>query len=244
MGAGRRRVPPEHRFMTHQPLRRSFLRIAIAFLAMTALVAIATVLSGGMSETQGRILATSATISLASVCAMACAAFLERGRLPSLAYVGMAFAFTAAALMIFGIWLQLTVLGSEAFWKSVFLCTLWAVAFAHGQLLCLPTLSKSHRWTQGASVACITTLGLLGSIAVVFEPHGDLLPRLMVTLAILIALLTLVVPILAKLRSGHEGTDGEPHSASDRLVLVRGGDGVFRDSLGQRYRVERVSEES
>ena len=81
-------------------------------------------------------------------------------------------------------------------------------------------------------------------IALVFETGGDLLPRLMVTLAILVALLTLVVPILAKLRSGHDGTDGERHSALERLVLVRGSDGVFRDSLGQRYRVERVGEQS
>ncbi len=223
--------------MTSQPLRRSFLRFAIVFLALTALVALVSVLTGSMGELQARILGSSTTISLACVTAMACAAYRERGRHPRLGEIGIGCSAIAASLMLIGIWAEIQVLDRELFWKTVFLTMIWAFACAHAQLLCLPNLHQDHRWTQNVVVAAIVTLTTLGSIAILAEVDDEWLARVMIALAIVVALFTLVVPILAKMRKAEAQTD---EAAAERLVLVRGGDGVFRDGAGVGYRVERI----
>jgi hypothetical protein len=225
--------------MTSKPLRRSFLRVAIVFLALTAAVALVSVLTGAMGELQARILGSSTTISLACVTAMACAAYRERGQHPRLADLGIGCAAVAATLMLYGIWAQITVLDSEVFWKSVFLTMIWAFACAHAQLLSLPTLQAAHRWTQHTAVAAIVTLTTIGSYAILIEIDAEWIPRVLIALAIVVALFTLVVPILAKMRR----PDGDANATeTERLVLMRGVDGVFRDALGIRYRVDRIDD--
>ena len=225
--------------MTSQPLRRSFLRFAIVFLAMTALVALVSVLTGTFGELQARILGSSTTISLACVTAMACAAYRERGRHPRLGEIGIACSAIAATLMLVGIWAEIQVVDRELFWKTVFLTMIWAFACAHAQLLCLPRLHDAHRWTQNAAVAAIVTLTTLGSIALLAEIDEEWLARVMIALAIVVALFTLVVPILAKMRKAD--VPAEAGATAEQLVLVRGADGVFRDGAGVSYRVERLS---
>ncbi len=225
--------------MTSKPLRRSFLRVAIVFLALTAFVALGSVLTGEMGELQARILGSSTTISLACVTAMACAAYRERGQHPRLADFGIGCAAVAATLMLYGLWAQITVLDKELFWKSVFLTMIWAFACAHAQLLSLPTLQATHRWTQHTVVAAIVTLTTIGSFAILLEIDAEGITRLLIALAIVVALFTLVVPILAKMSR----TDGEANATeSERLVLMRGVDGVFRDALGIAYRVDRIDD--
>jgi hypothetical protein len=224
--------------MTSQPLRRSFLRFAIVFLALTALVALFSVLTGSRGELQGHILGSSTTISLACVTAMACAAYRERGRHPRLGEIGIGCSAIAASLMLVAIWADIQVLDRNLFLKTVFLTMIWAFACAHAQLLCLPKLHQDHRWTQNVVVAAIVTLTTLGSIAILAELEAEWLARIMIALAIVVALFTLVVPILAKMRKADAMDD---HDAKcERLVLVRGGDGVFRDGAGVGYRVERI----
>ena len=225
--------------MTSQPLRRSFLRFAIVFLALTALVALVSVLTGTFGELQARILGSSTTISLACVTAMACAAYRERGRHPRLGEIGIACSAIAATLMLVGIWAEIQVVDRELFWKTVFLTMIWAFACAHAQLLCLPRLHDAHRWTQNAAVAAIVTLTTLGSIALLAEIDEEWLARVMIALAIVVALFTLVVPILAKMRKAD--VPAESRDTTEQLVLVRGADGVFRDGAGVSYRVERLS---
>ncbi len=222
--------------MTSQPLQRSFLRFAIVFLALTAAVALVSVLTGTMGELQGRVLATSTTISLGCVTAMACAAYRERGRHPRLADFGIGCAGVAAVMMIFGIWANI----SPTTWRFVFCTMIWAFACAHGQLLCLPQLQREHRWTQNVVVAAITVLSSIGSVAILFEYESEWLGRVLIAIAIVVALFTLVVPILAKLRKGESTTTGSTAALPEQLVLARGIDGVFRDAQGLSYHVARI----
>lgn len=214
------------------------MRFAIVFLALTALVALVSVLTGTMGELQARILGSSTTISLACVTAMACAAYRERGRHPRLGEIGIACSVLAAGLMLFGIWAQVRVSDHELFWKSVFLAMIWAFACAHAQLLCLPRLQEGHGWAQNMAVAAIVTLTTLGSIAILAEIDEEWLARVLIALAIVVALFTLVVPILAKMRKAD--APANEAASMERLVLLRGEDGVFRDGAGVGYRVERI----
>ena len=64
--------------MDYAEFRRASLRTFLGFLALTAAVAVVSVLSGDFGETQVKVLLTTLTISAASMCAMACAAFIEK----------------------------------------------------------------------------------------------------------------------------------------------------------------------
>ena len=81
-----------------------------------------------------------------------------------------------------------------------------------------------------APTDCNTTWG---------DVDNEWLARVLSALAIVVALVTLVVPILATMRKADAPTDAI--ATTERLVLVRGADGVFRDGAGVSYRVERLS---
>lgn len=214
--------------MATRSLSRLFLRLFLAFLVLTALVAIGAVLGGDLGDTQARILGTSATVSGASICAMACAAF--RGRHRRLGDAGIGMAMVAAVAVVVALWS-----GSHAseVWKSVLILVLLAVATAHAELLWLPSLAAAHRWLQRLATASIGLLTLLLAVAIVTEPDSAAFVRTLIVLAILVALQTLLVPLLWKL-------GGAPTPIAEQLLLVRQPDGSFADAAGQRYAVQRL----
>lgn len=216
--------------MSPRDLRRAFLWSFVGCLGFTALVAIVAVLSGDFGETQLRVLASSGAVSGASVCAMACAAFRERGRVPQLGTIGIALAGIALVATLVTVWQQDP---DEGLIKSTLVLTIWAVAVAHAELLLLPALALRHRPVQVAAVGAIATLAAMLTALIVGEVSGDEFARLLGVLAIVVALLTLVVPIVAKIG----GETAAPGSAPARLVLQRGPDGVWVDAGGTRYAV-------
>ena len=100
--------------MNQSALKRFALRSFLLFLAFTALVAIISVLTGSFGEVQLRILLTSLTISTASICAMSCAAFIERKDRTILGAAGIICSVAAALVIIFGIWFEPS---EDTFWK-------------------------------------------------------------------------------------------------------------------------------
>lgn len=220
--------------MQQVPLRRRFLQSFLAFLVLTAVVAIIAVLNGHWGELELRILGSSGTVSAASVCAMACAAFVERGRTRALGRLGIALACAAALLLLVGIW---TDTGSDAFWKTTVCACIWAAAVAHAQLLWLPALAARHRWLQQSATISIALLGAILSGIVIAQSRADDVFRVAIVLSILVALQTLAVPILARM---------QPAPASpqmlERLLLSRQPDGCYVDAAGNRYAVQRLAD--
>lgn len=216
--------------MTPRDLRRAFLWSFVGCLAFTALVAIVTVLSGDFGETQARVLASSGAVSAASVCAMACAAFRERGRVPQLGTLGIVLAGIALVATLVTVWQEAP---DDGLIKTALVLSIWAVAVAHAELLLLPVLAVRHRPVQVAAVVAIATLAALLTVLIVGELSGNAFARLLGVVSIVVALLTLVVPIVARI-------GGEARVAQDtpgRLVLQRGPDGVWVDASGARYAV-------
>jgi hypothetical protein len=169
---------------------------------------------------------------------MACAAFVERGRVPGLGFAGIGLAAVALALVLVLIWIRPSV--PDPWVRATLLATIWAVAVAHAELLLLPRLIPAYRWVQGASVGAIALLATLLSLAVYDILDGDGMLQLVAVVSILVALLTLAVPILWKL-----GRDAEPAasvSSPDRMSLQRGVDGVWVDADGGRYEVRRIDD--
>lgn len=228
--------------MDPRALRRTFLWVFVGFLAVTALLAIAAVLSGDFGDFEARVLGSSGSISAASICAMACAAFRERGRVPQLGTLGIALSGLALAVVLVTIWIHRP---DDGLVKTALVLVVWAVATAHGELLLLPALAR-HGWAQVAAVAAIAVLALLLTFSIIGENIDEGMVRLIGVMAIVVALFTLVVPILWKI--GGTAPAGAATAARDAattpgagtLVLRQAADGFWVDPAGARYAVQRL----
>jgi len=236
--------------LNYTHVRRQLLKTFICFLALTALIAIASVLTGEFGEIQAKILGTSFTISAASICSMACAAFIEKKKLARLGLSGIGMSVVAAILVIIGMWAEID---AEFYLKTMATCIVGAVASAHACLLVLPSLQQRHRWIQTTSVGSIAVLSLLILIALWAEIDANAYFRLLAVVAILVGLETLVIPLLLKL--GGKQASGEsttqlpmsppplpsPGSAADTaqqtLELRPLANDIYVDTWGRRYRV-------
>lgn len=214
-------------------LRQLFLWLFVAFLAATALLAIVTVLAGNFGETEGRILASSSTVSAACVCAMACAAFRERERCRQLGSLGIGLAIAAAVASLLLIWGGHA---SDAQARVTLLLVLYAVGVAHAEVLLLPALLPAHRWVQRWAVGAIGALVLLLTWFILGDRPGDDAVRVAIVLSIVVALLTLVVPILWKI--GRAAAAAAPGTGRV-LVLHQQADGTWADGDGVRWDVRR-----
>ncbi|MEO1993699.1 MAG: hypothetical protein ABGZ17_00310 [Planctomycetaceae bacterium] len=172
--------------MNYTEVKKLLLQIFICFLALTALIAIASVLTGEFGEIQAKILGTSFTISAASICAMSCAAFVEKNKnLAHLGLSGIALSILAAILVIIGIWAEIH---SEIYMKTVATCSVCAIASAHACLLVLPALQRNHAWVQTTSTASIAVLSLQIVVAIWAEIDEENYYRLLAVVAILVAI--------------------------------------------------------
>ena len=217
--------------MKYKEIKRLLLIAFIGFLVLTALIAIITVLSGSFGEVQWKILATTFTISAASICSMACAAFMEKKKHVPLGLAGIFLTVLAAILLIAGMWPEID---SEPYWKITVTCGVLALALTHAFLLALPDLDSGHRWVQVVSFITICFLALQIITAVWGEIDDDGYYRFLTLTAILVGLETLVIPILMKLRKGSG-------SKTDRLVLEKIEGDLYRDPDGKTYRLTEIN---
>jgi hypothetical protein len=221
----------------YEQARVTFLRGFIGFLVLTALVAVVTVVRGEFGDLQAKILGTSLTISIASVCSLSSAAYLERGGHRWAGFSGIVFAFTGGVMLIGIMWIELT---GDFYIKSTLTLIIGAFSFAHALLLLLPNLRKSYEWIQTSMIVSITLLALMGSVAIWSELENDLYFRVLIVVAIAVGLQTVVIPLLLKIQS--EDTEGKKEE-NERLILEKAEDGTYHDTKGGRYSVEKISPE-
>ncbi len=220
--------------MDYTRIRKLSLQVFIGFLALTALIAIAALLSGNSDPVTGKILLTSLTISGASICSMSCVAFLEkRKKLIALGFFGIFLSIIAAILITIGIWPDIR---NELYWKSTWNIIVFAIAFAHAFLLSNPHLDLGHQWIQPVSAITIGILSIQVNFAIWSKVDNDFYLRLLAVTAILVALETLIIPILMKLRK-------ETPAKGTTLTLEHIKDDLYQDSNGKVYVLtERIEE--
>jgi heme/copper-type cytochrome/quinol oxidase subunit 4 len=218
--------------MNYKEVRRFSLLVFIGFLILTALIAIVSVLSGTFGEIQEKILATTFTISAASFCSMACAAFMEKKKRPALGMTGIVLCVLTAVLVIIGIWWMQD---REPYWKATGTCGVLALAFTHAFLLALPNLDDRQKWVQFVSFVCIGILSALILVAIWFhnQEWEEMYNRVLTVTAILVGLETLVIPILMKLRKGQV-------PGGEKLVLEQVEGDLYRDTAGKKYRLTQI----
>jgi hypothetical protein len=219
--------------------RKILLWVFIGFLSLTAVIAIFSVLVGQFNETQLKVLATTFTISAASICAMSCAAFIEKRQSNLAGTLGIIFAAVAAILTITGVWSET---GSDTFWKSTGSLIVISVALAHALLLLLPNLSANHKWTQIAAVISIVILAALIIFLIWrsnFNKDEEFYFRLLGVASIVVVLFTLIIPICAKL-GGKQTKRIHPPNLSEHLTLNKIADEIYADEFGRKFQVTEI----
>ena len=218
--------------MNYSEIKKLALKFFVGFLGLTAVIAIISVLAGQFGELQWKILATTFTISAASICAMSCAAYIEKKKMVVLGTSGIVLCIVSAGLVIFGMWPEID---NDAYWKMTISLGVFALGFAHAFLLLMGDLNGKQRVFQIISAISIGILATQIVMAVWLEVDSDIYYRLLAVTAIIVGLETLVVPILMKLRKGHA-------SEKEVLVLEKLADGVYLAETGKKYTLCEVSE--
>lgn len=188
----------------HAVTRRVALRVFISLVAINAAIAIGVLIAGGSNDTTGRILGTSLTLTGGVLLTLACSTAIGAPRLGMLGAAGVAATLAATALLVVGIW---TVPDESWFWKltgSLFACSL-AVGLVG--LIRLPRLRRAQ-WLQ-ASVVGLTGVLLAVLIAGIWtEPDQEWFWRAFGAIAVCLAGLVLIVPVLHRVDSRDVHTTG------------------------------------
>jgi hypothetical protein len=176
--------------------KKTALWLLIGSVVVSALLGIWAIVSGEFGELQARVLLTTLTITGASVCGLACGAYWETGRGRALPALGTLLAIVGAGFLIFGIWYKTSGMN---YWKVSASICLMAIATAHICLLSLARLAPRFRWALVA--AYLFTYLLAGMfIYVLFrESSNERLFRVIGVVAILLAAVSLIVPIFHRM---------------------------------------------
>lgn len=180
-------------------MKKIFLTVLIVSVAVSAVVGIVVILVGNFGEFESRVLLTTFSITCASILGLACGPAYESGRGRAVSLTGIVLAVLAGISWIILIWTDADL--GEFVIKSIMTVTVLAVTFAHVSLVLMARLEKKFLWalyTLYLSVAALA--GLVLSLIWFTEAfESDLTFRMLGVLSILVAALTILLPVLHKL---------------------------------------------
>ena len=182
-------------------LKRAFLRALVVSLCATAGLAILTLLVGDFDETAGRIVATTAFISLYSLMALPGGSLLDRGTHASLGWATLLACGVALLLAMNLVWADWRDT-SETSWKLVALATVIAGAFAQASATTwrrCPDDSSTLVHLYGISLVTGFALALMIMNALLNEVEGGTYYRFLGALAVANLLAALLQPVLRRM---------------------------------------------
>ncbi len=143
-----------------------------------------------------RVMLTTLVIAVGSLAGLAC----ELSRRPIgrnlVANFGLVLSAGSSLLWLFCVWAEPA---DEWFWKSVATISILALANVHVCLLSNARLASRFRWVYTVSCQIIFGLALLFLVMLWWEYDSPALWRIVATLSILVAALTLIIPILHRI---------------------------------------------
>jgi hypothetical protein len=177
-------------------LKRPLLYSLVGSVVLGALLGIVLVLRNTWGWFEVRVILTTITVAIASLCGLACdlsrtprgANFLPRG--------GLVLTLVAAGLILAGMW---TDLNKDEFWKFTISVSIFAVATVHICLLSIAQLAKRFRWVYFVACQVIYGLAVLLSVIVFWELENERMFRFVAMISIVDAALTLVIPLLHRI---------------------------------------------
>jgi hypothetical protein len=183
-------------------IRKLFLYLLIASIALSALIGIVVILLGNFGEFETRVLLTTLTITVISILGLACGACYEAGRARIIPLSGIGLALISAACWMVMIWADRT--DNDYFVRLVMSVTLLSFACSHISLLMLARLDPRFIWSRWAAHGAVWSLSALILACIWFkvDPSEPVITRTMGVLSIIIGALTVVTPVFHKLSSG------------------------------------------
>jgi hypothetical protein len=188
------------------PIKKTFLYALIGSVVLSAILGIGAIFSGRFDWIQVRILLTTVTISVASICGLGCGAYFATGRGRLLPLAGIALALLAAVMVIGGMWIEL---GNQRYWRFAASISVFAVACAHLSLLSMAKMASSYRWSLPAAYIAIFGVAVIIVSMIIREPHDAGMFQLLGVAAILDAAITVVIPIFHRLSRAEVGVENE-----------------------------------
>ena len=184
-------------------VKRGFLYALIGSVGASAFLAILAIVSGDFDNWDLSALLSAVTIAAASVCGLACGAYLASGRIRALPLTGIAFAIAAAAAVLLTIW-EPPLLEYKLHWKTTGTLCVFAVAVAHLCLLSMAKLAARFEWSLVVAYIVILFVAALLTIMMWFEIDDEGMFRLLTVAVILDAAITVVIPIFHRLSRAHQ----------------------------------------
>lgn len=179
--------------------KRMALWFLVVSVSLSALLGIFAILFGTFGDFQARTILTTITISAASVCALAAGALWESRGARILPRIAVVLAVLATLLIIFGLWARIN---EEEFWKFNRTVGVLAIASAQACLISLAKLAPRFVWTR--TIALIALIFLAAQI--IFIIYGDVwgenIFKSVGATAILVAALTIMMPVFHRLSRG------------------------------------------
>lgn len=181
--------------MPNLTLKKFFLYLLIASVAVSALLGILVILFGNFGNFETKILLTTFIVTCTSILGLACGAYLETKRGKILPTGGIIFATLSAVLWIYLTWEAGR--GEESIFKIALSATLLATSCSLVSLLSIARLDERFAWSRYAAHGSIWILTAI--LLVLIWSEGDNLPdwlsRAIGILSIIVAALTIVTPV-------------------------------------------------
>jgi FtsH-binding integral membrane protein len=202
-------------------LKRALLRALVVSLCATAGLAIITLLVGDFDETAGRIVATTAFMSLYSLMALPGGSLLDRGTHTSVGWATLLACGVALLLAMNLVWADWRDT-SETSWKLVAITTVVAGAFAQASA----TTWRRRRDDSATlvrlyGISLVTGFGLALMIinALLNEVEGGTYYRFLGALAVANLLAALLQPVIRRMAPAAPEHSSEPEPDGHRVVF-------------------------
>lgn len=186
----------------HSRLKKPLLYALIASVILGALLGIVLVLRNQWGWLEVRVMLTTVIIAVASVCGLSCDLSRTPRGLNLLPKSGLALTAITSLLMLAGIWFEIN---SEAFWKTTAVATSLGVATVHVSLLSIAKLAGRFRWVYFVGCQVIFGLAILIASVIVFEINSEGLWRFIAAHSIVVAAISMVIPILHRISRSDSG---------------------------------------
>lgn len=186
---------------TRRSVQKGALHLLLVTVGVSALLGALALLLGDFGETHAKILGTTATISAASILAMASATGIGRRETAALPVAGIALAIGAGLLLVTGIWTESE---GEAFWKTTATVGVLAIGVSNGSLMTSIRLKNNVRWVQFVALGSSAILAFT-IVSMIWSENGEEgTARFVGIIGIVMTGSSIAVPILGRLSRLHE----------------------------------------
>ena len=216
-------------------LKRLMLQVLVVSVLLGALIGVIIVLRDEFSWFEIRVVLTTVTLAVASLCGLTCDLSRTPQGLNLLPAIGLGLTLLTTLLMLFGIWFEPD---TEVYWKPVFVLVTATFSAIHASLLSLIKLPQRFKWVQWIAWQVIFGMFALISIAIVLELDSKGVFRTILIVAILDVAITLLIPLLHRIgRVDRRGEDLSTLLESRNVQLIDEEIGKLR---AQITRLEKV----